>query len=163
MNAHRQHTLQEYLSSLEIVHRDLACRNVLVGDGKALKIADFGLSRVVAEGDAYVKTTSGRLPFKWMALESISDREYTTQSDVWSFGVVLWEIATLGGCVLTRFGSDWTCLWQGIMGITGGNRMLCVHCAFQLRLCMVPPPSHCHLTWQLLQFVSLLWVHLVVK
>ena len=89
--------LQEYLSSLEIIHRDLACRNVLVGDGKALKIADFGLSRVVQEGDSYVKTTSGRLPFKWMAMESINDREYTTQSDVWAFGVVLWEIATLGG------------------------------------------------------------------
>ena len=89
--------LQEYLSNLEIIHRDLACRNVLVGDGKALKIADFGLSRIVQEGDSYVKTTSGRLPFKWMALESINDREYTTQSDVWAFGVVLWEIATLGG------------------------------------------------------------------
>ena len=81
---------------MEIVHRDLACRNVLVGDGKTLKIADFGLSRIVAEGDAYVKTTSGRLPFKWMALESINDREFTTMSDMWSFGVVLWEIATLG-------------------------------------------------------------------
>ena len=87
---------QEYLSSLGIVHRDLACRNVLVGEGKALKIADFGLSRVVAEGDAYVKTSSGRLPIKWMAIESIKDRIYTTMSDVWSFGVVLWEIATLG-------------------------------------------------------------------
>ena len=94
--------LQEYLSSLEIVHRDLACRNVLVGEGKALKIADFGLSRVVAEGDAYVKTTSGRLPFKWMAIESIRDRVYTSMSDVWSFGVVLWEIATLGENDTTR-------------------------------------------------------------
>ena len=91
--------MQEYLASLEIVHRDLACRNVLVGEGKALKIADFGLSRVVAEGAAYVKTTSGRLPIKWMAIESVNDRVYTTMSDVWSYGVVLWEIATLGECL----------------------------------------------------------------
>ena len=87
---------QEYLSSVGIVHRDLACRNVLVGEGKALKITDFGLSRVVSEGDAYVKTTAGRLPIKWMAIESVNDRIYTVMSDVWSFGVVIWEIATLG-------------------------------------------------------------------
>ena len=84
------------MASLEIVHRDLACRNVLVGEGKALKIADFGLSRVVSEGDAYVKITSGRLPIKWMAIESISDRVFTVQTDVWAFGVTVWEIATLG-------------------------------------------------------------------
>ena len=76
-----------------MIHRDLACRNVLVGDKKILKISDFGLSR---EGDTYVKSGSGRLPYKWMALESLGEREFTSQSDVWAYGVVLWEIATLG-------------------------------------------------------------------
>ena len=81
-----------------VVHRDLACRNILIGAHKNLKITDFGLSRMVANDTIYVKTTSGRLPLKWMALESITEREFTTASDVWSFGVVLWEIATLGRC-----------------------------------------------------------------
>lgn len=86
------------MASINIVHRDLACRNILVGDGKNLKITDFGLSREVE--DVYVKTTKGRLPLKWMALESIEAREFTTSSDVWSFGVVMWEIGTLGESIV---------------------------------------------------------------
>jgi len=78
------------------VHRDLAARNVLLGYNKAVKVCDFGLARVVYTGDQYCKLTSGRLPLKWMAIESIRDRVYTTHSDVWSFGVLLWEIVTLG-------------------------------------------------------------------
>ena len=88
--------LQEYLASLDIVHRDLACRNILVGENKSLKISDFGMSREVAGDEIYVKTTKGRLPWKWMAIESIINREFTSASDVWAYGVVLWEIATLG-------------------------------------------------------------------
>ena len=72
------------------MHRELACRNVLdVGEYKNLKINDFGLSRVTSSiNDVYVKTTRGRLPCKWMAIECITDREFTTASDVWSYGVV---------------------------------------------------------------------------
>ena len=90
--------LQEYLASLNIVHRDLACRNVLIGRDKLLKITDFGLSREVQE--VYVKKTKGRLPLKWMAIESITAREFTTSSDVWAFGVTLWEIGTIGNGTL---------------------------------------------------------------
>ncbi|KAK3750976.1 hypothetical protein QZH41_009130, partial [Actinostola sp. cb2023] len=67
---------------LQCIHRDLAARNILVADDKVLKIADFGLARDVHEMDYYRKTTDGRLPVKWMALEALYDRVYTTQSDV---------------------------------------------------------------------------------
>eukprot|EP00111_Clytia_hemisphaerica_P018541 TCONS_00054846-protein len=87
----------DFLQTKKLIHRDLAARNVLVGDDYIMKIADFGLARDIYADEFYLKNTTGLLPIKWMAPESIFDRVYTTSSDVWSYGILLWEIFTLGG------------------------------------------------------------------
>lgn len=87
----------EFLSSQKIVHRDLAARNVLVGDGEICKITDFGLARDVFKEDLYRRTATGRLPVKWTAFESLLYGICTTMSDIWSYGIVMYEIFTIGG------------------------------------------------------------------
>ena len=103
-----------YLTDMKLVHRDLATRNILIaGERKICKISDFGLTRDIYVDDAYWKRGAGKckinindqfqkvsnifpVPIKWMAPESLTDHVYTTKSDVWSFGIVLWEMCSLG-------------------------------------------------------------------
>ncbi|XP_026332711.1 focal adhesion kinase 1 isoform X5 [Hyposmocoma kahamanoa] len=88
-------TALSYLESKKFVHRDIAARNVLVSNPNCVKLADFGLSKMV-EDKSYYKASRGKLPIKWMAPESINFRRFTSASDVWMFGVCMWEILMLG-------------------------------------------------------------------
>ncbi|XP_026546553.1 tyrosine-protein kinase receptor UFO-like, partial [Notechis scutatus] len=86
----------EYLSSKNFIHRDLAARNCMLNESMTACVADFGLSKKIYNGDYYRQGRISKMPVKWIAIESLADRVYTTKSDVWSFGVTMWEIATRG-------------------------------------------------------------------
>ncbi|XP_047662260.1 epidermal growth factor receptor isoform X1 [Tachysurus fulvidraco] len=85
-----------YLEERHLVHRDLAARNVLVKTPQHVKITDFGLAKLLNADEKAYHADGGKVPIKWMALESILHRTYTHQSDIWSYGVTVWELMTFG-------------------------------------------------------------------
>ncbi|GBN33541.1 Fibroblast growth factor receptor 2, partial [Araneus ventricosus] len=86
----------EYISSLKLIHRDIAARNILLYDERRVKISDFGLSKDVYQTKYYSSETRKKLPIKWMAPEAIEKQRFNTFTDVWSFGVFMWEVFKLG-------------------------------------------------------------------
>ncbi|XP_029000689.1 NT-3 growth factor receptor isoform X4 [Betta splendens] len=104
-----------YLASQHFVHRDLATRNCLVGNGLLVKIGDFGMSRDIYSSDYYRVGGHTMLPIRWMPPESIMYRKFSTESDVWSFGVILWEIFTYGKQPWFQLGNNEVieCITQG--------------------------------------------------
>ncbi|XP_016133254.1 ephrin type-A receptor 3-like [Sinocyclocheilus grahami] len=87
----------KYLSDMSYVHRDLAARNILVNSNLVCKVSDFGLSRVLEDDpEAAYTTRGGKIPIRWTAPEAIAYRKFTSASDIWSYGIVMWEVISYG-------------------------------------------------------------------
>ncbi|XP_061732998.1 muscle, skeletal receptor tyrosine-protein kinase [Nerophis ophidion] len=130
-----------YLSERKFVHRDLATRNCLVGEDMVVKIADFGLSRNIYSADYYKANENDAIPIRWMPPESIFYNRYTTESDVWAYGVVLWEIFSHGMQPYYGMGHE-----EVIYYVRDGHVLSCPgNCPLELynlmRLCWSTHPS----------------------
>jgi len=95
-----------FLEYNKFIHRDLAARNCMVADDMTVKVGDFGMSRQVYNCDYYRKGDKGEMPVRWMAPESLGEGIFTSQSDVWSYGVVIWEIMMLGAQPYSDMGNN---------------------------------------------------------
>ena len=108
-----------YLSEQKYVHRDIACRNCLVNEQRTVKLADFGMARQVQNSDSYRFNRKGMLPVRWMAPESLSDGLFTPSSDIWSYGVILYEIITFGSFPFQGLSNN-----QVLEHVTSGHTLL---------------------------------------
>ena len=107
-----------YLEEHSYIHRDLAARNILVGEGSVCKVADFGLARVIKE-DIYNPREGTKFPIKWTAPEAALYNRYTIKSDVWSYGVLMYEIMTKGAMPYPGMTNRYV---NGVTGVYEGTR-----------------------------------------
>lgn len=133
----------DYIHKNGIIHRDLAARNVLVDEHSRCKVADFGLSRSIRESetDVYQQKSKGALPVRWMAPECLYLQVFTSKSDVWAFGILLWEIVTLGSTPYPGLSAQ-----EVIHAVRDGRVMVQpAHCRWELyrlmRACWHPDPK----------------------
>uniref|UniRef100_A0A2C9K623 Tyrosine-protein kinase receptor n=1 Tax=Biomphalaria glabrata TaxID=6526 RepID=A0A2C9K623_BIOGL len=130
-----------YLADKKFVHRDLAARNCMVAGDRTVKVGDFGMTRDVYETDYYRKGGKGMLPVRWMAPESLKDGVFSSMSDCWSFGVVLWEMVTLAAQPYQGLSNE-----EVVRFVTDGHVMdIPENCpeemAFLMRLCWERRPN----------------------
>ena len=123
-----------YLSSQKFVHRDLAARNCMLDDDFMVKISDFGLAKDVYESEYYSSDNKKAvLPVKWMAPESLEKGVYNFKTDVWSYGVLVWELLTRGATPYPDVNN-----WEVFKYIKKGNRLLCPsHCPAEIYLLLL--------------------------
>lgn len=128
----------EYVASKGIIHRDLASRNILVSVDKVCKVADFGFARRVSDDSAYERSTGNPVPIKWMAPEALAENKFTSKSDVFSLGILMWEIVTLGGTPYENLTSP-----DVVKKVTSGGRL--------------EKPAHCK--EEFFDIMSQCWLH----